>query len=65
MHSLVSRVVDVQEAILAAARARDLDAAREALFIDLLITMSSNRCAAMADGMPDRQKTELRALGYA
>ena len=63
-HSLVSRVVDVQEALLSAALARDLDAAREALFLDPLITLSTDRCAAMADAMLDHLKIELRALGY-
>jgi alpha-galactosidase/6-phospho-beta-glucosidase family protein len=63
-HSLVARVVDVQEDTLSAALARDLDAAREALFYDPLITLSTDRCATMADEMLDHVKKELSALGY-
>ena len=63
-NSLVSRIVEVQEMILAAARARDLAAAREALFLDPLITLSTDRCEAMADEMLNHLKTELTACGY-
>ena len=62
--SLVSRIVDVQEAVLAAARARDLDAARKALFIDPLITLATDETASMADEMLDHLKEELLSLGY-
>jgi alpha-galactosidase/6-phospho-beta-glucosidase family protein len=62
--SLVSRVVDVQEMTLAAALARDLDAAREALFLDPLMTLATDRCSVMADEMLEHLKTELKELGY-
>ena len=62
--SLVSRVVDVQEMTLTAALNRDVEAAKEALFIDPLITLSTDRCEAMADEMLAYLKKELKALGY-
>lgn len=63
-NSLVSRTVAVQEAVLSAALKRDLAAAREALFLDPLITLSTDRCEAMADEMLDHLKKPLRSLGY-
>jgi len=62
--SLVQRVVDVQEMTLEAALYRDLDAAREALLCDPLVTISPDKSAEMFDAMVENIAPLLADLGY-
>jgi len=62
--TLVQRVVDVQEMTLEAALYRDLDAAREALLCDPLMTLSPDKCGEMFDEMVENISPLLRDLGY-